>query len=253
MDVLRYVVLDDEPIARHVVRTYAERLPFLRLVGECANALEAHAVLQHQEVDVLFCDINLPQISGLDFLKALPQRPLVIFTTAYEQHALAGFELDAVDYLLKPFAFDRFWRAVQKAQERRAFQLGQSARLPVPAPDVAASQLAVAAEQAIVIKENGQLIKVELATIRYVEAMRDYVKIFLPARRLVAYLTMKKLEETLPAAQFTRVHKSYLVRNETIHSLQGNRLVLTDQVQIPVGPQYRDAVLRVLHPYVVQR
>ncbi|UOQ69236.1 LytR/AlgR family response regulator transcription factor [Hymenobacter volaticus] len=253
MTVLRCLVLDDEPIARQLVRTYAERLPFLHLVGECANALEAHAFLLQQEVDVLFCDIDLPQISGLDFLKALPNRPLVIFTTAYEQYALMGFELDAVDYLLKPFAFDRFWRAFQKAQERMAFQLRPLAQAPAVALEEAAAQPVIPAEQVIVIKENGQLIKVALTSIRYVEAMRDYVKIFLPERRLVAYLTMKKLEETLPAAQFTRVHKSYLVRNETILNFQGNRLTLIGQVQIPVGPQYRDAVLRALQPYVVQR
>lgn len=252
MEVLRCLLLDDEPIARQVMRTYAERLPFLHIAGECANALEAYAFLQHQAVELIFCDIELPQISGLEFLKALPHRPLVVLTTAYEQHALAGFDLDAVDYLLKPFAFDRFWRAAEKARARVALQEPKPppGALPAGAEEQGA---ATAREEVIVVKENGQWVKVEWRAIRYVEAMKDYVKIFLDDRRLVTYLTMKKLEESLPAAQFTRVHKSYLVRNDNIQVLQGNMLTLKSQVLIPVGLQFREAVLRALHPYVVQR
>jgi len=246
---IRCLLLDDEPLARQVLRTYAERLPFLHVAGECANALEAYEFLSQQEVDLIFCDIEMPRISGLDFLKALPHRPLVILTTAYEQYALAGFELDVVDYLLKPVAFDRFWRALEKVKSRLAGQQGlptfpsaPAEAAPVPTP-----------EAFITIKENSSLIKVALADIHYVEAMKDYVKIFTPERRLVAYLTLKKLEETLPADQFTRAHKSYIVRNAGIQALQGNMLELATGVQIPVGMQYREAVLRVLHQHLVRR
>jgi DNA-binding LytR/AlgR family response regulator len=250
---IRCLLLDDEPIARQVLRAYAERLPFLHIAGECANALEAYRFLQQEDVEVIFCDVEMPQISGLEFLKALPNRPLVVLTTAYEQYALAGFDLDAVDYLLKPFAFDRFWRAAEKIKERVALQ---QLKQPAPLSMVLQSENsppAVAGEEVIVIKENGQLIKVELIAIHYVEAMKDYVKIFLADRRLVTYLTLKKLEEALPATQFTRVHKSYLVRNDAIQRLQGNMLTLKSQVQIPVGPQFREAVLQVLRQYLIQR
>ena len=191
----------------------------------------------------------MPQISGLDFLKALPHRPLVILSTAYEQYALAGFELDVVDYLLKPVAFDRFWRALEKVKSRLAEQQWKGLP-PSPPPPPEATP---ATEAFITIKENGSLVKVALADMQYVEAMKDYVKILTAERRLVAYLTLKKLEETLPADQFTRVHKSYIVRNAGIQALQGNILALASGVQIPVGMQYREAVLRVLHQHLVRR
>ena len=248
---IRCLLLDDEPLARQVLRTYAERLPFLHVAGECANALEAYDFLRQQEVDLIFCDIEMPQISGLDFLKALPHRPLVILSTAFEQYALAGFELDVVDYLLKPVAFDRFWRALEKVKGRLAGQQWQGQPAPLPPP--ASTEATPAPEAFITIKENGSLVKIALADIHYVEAMKDYVKIFTTERRLVAYLTLKKLEETLPAAQFMRVHKSYIVRNAGIQALQGNMLELATSVQIPVGMQYREAVLRVLHQHLVRR
>ncbi|HEX8427371.1 LytTR family DNA-binding domain-containing protein [Hymenobacter sp.] len=253
MSLIRCLLLDDEPIARQVLRTYAERLPFLQVAGECANALEAYEFLRQHEVDLIFCDIEMPQISGLDFLKALPHRPLVVLTTAYEQYALAGFELDVVDYLLKPAAFDRFWRAIEKVKDRLALRQLKAAPATAPASAPPEAKPTPAADDFIMIKENGNLVKVALPAIRYIEAMKDYVKIFTAERRLVAYLTMKKLEETLPAAQFTRVHKSYIVRNDGIETLQGNMLELKSKVQIPVGVQFREAVLRVLHEHLVRR
>jgi DNA-binding LytR/AlgR family response regulator len=244
------------PLARQMLRTYAERLPFLQVVGECTNALEAYEFLRQQEVELIFCDIEMPQISGLDFLRALPRRPLVVLITAFEQYALAGFELDVVDYLLKPVAFDRFWRALEKVKDRLTQQQWKGG-LPVPAatlapPEVVAAPTAVS-HDFIMVKENGSLVKVPLASIHYVEGMGDYVKIFTAERRLVTYLTLKKLEEALPADQFTRVHKSYLVRNAGIQALQGNILELAVGVQIPVGMQHREALLKVLHTHVVRR
>jgi DNA-binding LytR/AlgR family response regulator len=257
MLLIRCLLLDDEPLARQVLRTYAERLPFLQVVGECSNALEAYELLRQQEVELIFCDIEMPRISGLDFLRALPRRPLVVVSTAYEQYALAGFELDVVDYLLKPVAFDRFWRALEKVKDRLAMQHWKE--LPptplvaqAPAQDVPAT-LVAAPHDFIMVKENGSLVKVLLSSIHYVEGMKDYVKIFTAERRLVTYLTLKKLEEALPVDQFTRVHKSYLVRNAGIQALQGNMLELAVGVQVPVGMQYREALLRVLQVHVVRR
>lgn len=256
MLLIRCLLLDDEPLARQVLRTYAERLPFLQVVGECSNALEAYELLRQQEVELILCDIEMPRISGLDFLRALPRRPLVVLTTAYEQYALAGFELDVVDYLLKPVAFDRFWRALEKVKDQLALQQWKGLP-PVPAPaalaqEVPAAPTAVPADF-IMVKENGSLVKVPLASLHYVEGMKDYVKLFTTERRLVTYLTLKKLEEALPADQFTRIHKSYMVRNTGIQALQGNMLELAVGVQVPVGMQYREALLRVLHAHVVRR
>jgi DNA-binding LytR/AlgR family response regulator len=254
---IRCLLLDDEPLARQVLRTYAERLPFLQVVGECSNALEAYELLRQQEVELILCDIEMPRISGLDFLRALPRRPLVVLITAYEQYALAGFELDVVDYLLKPVAFDRFWRALEKVKDQLVLQQWKGL-LPVPpatlAPaEVVSAATAAVAQDFIMVKENGNLVKVPLVNIHYVEGMRDYVKIFTAERRLVTYLTLKKLEETLLADQFTRAHKSYIVRNAGIQALQGNMLELATGIQVPVGMQYREAVLRVLHQHLVRR
>jgi DNA-binding LytR/AlgR family response regulator len=252
MSLIRCLLVDDEPLARQVLRTYASNLPYVQVVGECDSALAAYELLRQQEVELIFCDIEMPGISGLDFLRALPQRPLVVLTTAYEQYALAGFELDVLDYLLKPIAFDRFWRAVEKAKDRLALQQLKGQLLS--APDVlAATPLPLAEEAYIMVKENGTLIKVLLTSLRYVEGMRDYVKLFTTERMLITYLTLKKLEEVLPADHFTRVHKSYLVRNAEIQAMDGNLLALTGGVQIPVGMQYREAVQRVLHPHIVRR
>jgi len=171
--------------------------------------------------------------------------------TAYEQYALAGFELDVVDYLLKPVAFDRFWRALEKVKDRLV--LHQWKGVPLAAPTASEPAPPVPADDFILVKENGSLVKVPLASIHYVEGMKDYVKIFTTERRLVTYLTLKKLEETLPADQFTRVHKSYLVRNAGIQALQGNMLELTGGVQVPVGVQHRERLLHVLHPHLVRR
>lgn len=254
MTLIRCLLLDDEPLARQVLRTHAERLPFLAVVGECGNALEAYELLRRQEVELIFCDIEMPRISGLDFLRALPQRPLVVFTTAYEQYALAGFELDVVDYLLKPVAFDRFWRAVEKVKDRLALhQYKELAAVPPLGSAPVETVPSVPDEAFIMVKENGTLVKVLLTSLRYAEGMRDYVKLFTTGGRLVTYLTLKKLEEALPAAQFTRVHKSYLVRNAGIEALEGNLLILAGGTQVPVGVQHREAVLRVLHPYLLRR
>lgn len=254
MQLIRCLLLDDEPLARQVLRTYAERLPFLQVVGECSNALEAYEFLRQQEVELIFCDIEMPQISGLDFLRALPRRPLVVMITAYEQYALAGFELDVVDYLLKPVAFDRFWRALEKVKDRLMLHQWKGLpAVPLVAPTASEPAVPTPVDDFILVKENGSLVKVLLASIHYVEGMKDYVKIFITERRLVTYLTLKKLEETLPADRFTRVHKSYLVRNAGIQALQGNMLELAGGVQVPVGVQHREGLLHVLHPHLVQR
>ena len=256
MLLIRCLLLDDEPLARQVLRTYAERLPFLQVVGECGHALEAYEVLRQQEVELILCDIELPRISGLDFLKALPHRPLVVLVTAYEQYALAGFELDAVDYLVKPVAFDRFWRAMEKVKDQLALRQWK-ALPPVEPPAAGPVQESLPESPAptafIMVKENGSLVKVPLDSIHYVEGMKDYVKIVTTERRLVTYLTLKKLEEALPVDQFTRVHKSYLVRNAGIQALQGNMLELAVGVHVPVGMQHREALLQVLHAHVVRR
>lgn len=206
--------------------------------------------------DFLRCR-DAPNFRGLDFLRALPRRPLVVLTTAYEQYALAGFELDVVDYLLKPVAFDRFWRALEKVKEWLALQQWKGLP-PAPPASVVPAEATPSAPAAtpnnfIMVKGNGSLIKVSLDSIHYVEGMQDYVKIFTAERRLVTYLTLKKLEEALPTDQFTRVHKSYLVRNAGIQALQGNMLALAIGMQVPVGMQYCEVLLRMLHAHVIRR
>jgi two-component system, LytTR family, response regulator len=234
------LILEDEPIAQEIIETYIGRIPFLHLVAKASNAIEAYEKLKGNQIDLIFCDIQMPQISGLEFLKSLPNRPQVIMTTAFHQHAHEGFELDVTDYLLKPIAFERFLRAIHKAKEKfdAKHLIGQLQKEPVVVQEQKAPE-----ENHIFVKEDGKLIKVLFDDILYVEGMKDYVKIYITNRFIVTYLTMKKMEENLPQSLFVRIHKSYIVNQPKIQSINGNMLMLDSKVQLPIGMQYREHVL----------
>jgi DNA-binding LytR/AlgR family response regulator len=230
------LIVEDEPLAQEVLQTYIARLPSLTLVGTCENALDAYELLQREPVDLLFCDIQMPLVTGLELLRSLTTRPLVVLTTAFHEYALDGYDLDVVDYLLKPITFERFLRAVNRAQDRLG---GPGTRSPEP-PPLAASR----ADDHIFVKEDGRLVKILFGDIRCIEGMRDYVKIHVSGRFIVTHLTLKKLEAVLPAAEFIRVHKSYLVRQAAIRAIDGNQLELDARQVVPIGMQYREDVLR---------
>lgn len=226
---LRCIVADDEPIARQILERYLQGVPGLTLIASCKDAFEVLEVLDKEEVDLLFLDINMPKLSGLSLLKTMKIRPEVIITTAYPEHALEGFELDVVDYLVKPFAFERLFQAVQKVNKRS---------IPMK------QQIRVEGEKkanAIFVKSDKKLVKVYFDEIQYVEACGNYVKIHTTTRILVP-MTLTEFLTKLPD-NFIRIHKSTLLNFDKLTLLDGNQVSLENGEKLVVGKSYRKALL----------
>lgn len=221
------IAVDDEPLALDIIEAYVNKHPELSLVARCNNAAEASEVLKTHKVDLMFLDINMPEISGLSFVKSLEKKPLFIFTTAYPDYAVEGFELNAIDYLLKPIAYDRFEKGVEKAKEY--YKIKQNA-------DVAETDLE---SDYIFVKANQKLIKLAYNDIYYVEAFADYVKIFLADKKIVTLQTMKNMEKKLPEDMFTRVHRSFIVNRKLVQSFSTSMCEVND-VKIPIGKNYKE-------------
>jgi DNA-binding LytR/AlgR family response regulator len=221
---IKAIVVDDEPLARQVITQYAMEVPELEIIGCCNNALEANRMLKEGKVDLMFLDVNMPLLSGLDFLKNLQHPPLVVLTTAYSDYALEGYELNILDYLKKPFSFDRFFKAIQKAEEQLDL-IGQKAELRKN-------------NNYIFIKANKKTVRVEIEEIWFIEGLGDYIKIHLKDTHFVTNLSMKKMEELLPGDEFFRIHKSFIIRLDRIQSIEGN-LVEIGKHRLPVGSNYR--------------
>lgn len=226
----RCLIIDDEPLARELLGTFVQRLPTLSLVASCEDALAGLQVLHSTPVDLLFTDIKMPQLSGLDLVRALPSPPKLILTTAFAEYALEGFEVGAVDYLLKPFSFARFVQAVQRALNRTS---------PItPAPPPATSE-----PSCLFLKIDRKIVKVALADVRYWQAYGNYVKVFLRAGRpLLVSETLGHLTQLLPISRFVRVHKSYIVSLADIVEYQSDQISI-GQDTIPVGEVYRKQFL----------
>ncbi|GAA4383893.1 LytTR family DNA-binding domain-containing protein [Hymenobacter koreensis] len=219
---MKAIAIDDEPIALDVLRSLAAKVPFVELQACFNDAFQALEYLQRETVDVLFVDINMPDISGLEFVSSLSKKPLVIFTTAYAEHAVTGFELDAVDYLLKPFSLARFVKACNKAQEQ--LQL----RTQTAAPPV---------KDFLFLKIGTEQVKVRFEEILYLEAAGNYVTFVLTGKRLLTRLTMQEVLELLPREQFTRVHRSFVVANDKIDKVERHQLGI-GSASVPVGASY---------------
>lgn len=218
---MRCLIIDDEPVARDILRKYINDTPSLFLSGECESALAALEFLKESSVDLLFLDVNMPRLSGISFLKSISDPPKVILTTAYSEYALEGFELDVVDYLLKPFSFERFLKAVNKVSLKESN----------PGKD-----------PAIVIKADGKTYRVQTNDILFVESMGDYLTLHTTDQKLTFYKTMKSFAEELPSASFIRVHKSYLIALNKIDYLEGN-LIFIHGHEIPIGNAYKEEFL----------
>jgi len=227
------LVVDDEPIARSILVTYVQRLPELTLLGECKNTSEALTALQQLPVDVMFLDIKMPGVTGTTFLRSLLKPPLVVFTTAYGEHAVEGFELNSVDYLLKPITFERFFQSVLKIRDRleRPGVAGEAPNKP----------------SHMFIRQDIKLVRLNFEEIVYAEAERDFCSIYLTnGKRLLASMHLKLLEEVLPPERFIRVHRSYIINIAEVRALKGNSIEL-GQVEIPVGSNYKENLLKTLH------
>jgi DNA-binding LytR/AlgR family response regulator len=224
---IRCLVVEDEPPAQEVMRRYIESCPQLELAGIAPDAFAAIDLLHSQEIGLIFLDINLPRLSGLNFLKTLSSPPPVIFTTAYPEYAVEGFEADAVDYLVKPFSFERFLKAVNKAASR------------IHTPETETD------EPCFIFRADRKTYRIRSKDIHYVEATGDYLKIFLDGKHMVIHETMKGFLDKAQPGKFLRVHKSFVVAVERIHYLEGNRISL-GSVFIPVGRLYKEEVERIL-------
>ncbi|MFZ4522381.1 MAG: LytR/AlgR family response regulator transcription factor [Bacteroidales bacterium] len=227
---IRCLIIDDEPLAQRVIERYAENVPFLEIVQMCNSAIEAIDVLHNVEVDLLFLDINMPRLSGMDFLKTLKNPPLVIITTAYAEFAIQGYELDVVDYLMKPFAFDRFYKAIQKAEELIRGKEHRYADVKEPEKQD---------DTFIFIKSSKKTYKVNLEDILYIEALGDYVKIYTTEKMIISYQSLKNIETLLPATSFPRIHKSFIIAMSRIDLIEGNHVKIKDRL-IPIGTNFKN-------------
>jgi DNA-binding LytR/AlgR family response regulator len=249
---LNCLIVDDEPLAQEVLAAHIAKIPSLNLVQQASNAMEAFEALHKNSIDLIFLDINMPVVSGLNFLRSLKDPPAVILTTAYTEYAMEGYELDVVDYLLKPIPFDRFFKAVKKASlhlnsnGRNVPALAEDASLHIPQATASVSA-PVNEKNYFFIKADGKLIKVNYADIKFIEGMKDYLKIHTTSNAIVTHHTMKAMEEQLPSSKFMRVHKSYIIALNAIKSIEGNIIHLDmDKAEVPLGSSFKDALLAVV-------
>jgi len=229
------LAIDDEPLALDLLEDNIKKVPFLKLLGKCSNALQANTFLNEHDVDLIFLDIQMPGLTGIQFLQGLSKTPpLVIFITAYEKYALEGYTLDIIDYLLKPVPFERFLKAVNKAHDK--FQLRK-----VPMANAAADYMFVNSEY--------NLVRIDFSDIGYIEGLKDYVKIFLLSapRPVITRMSMKSLEATLPGDQFVRVHKSFIVALNKIASIRKGRISLL-KTTIPISDHYKENLGKFIDP-----
>ncbi|MFH1160441.1 MAG: LytTR family DNA-binding domain-containing protein [bacterium] len=225
------ITVDDEPLALEVLEDYIHKIPFLQLVKSFDNALQAMDFLRHEQVDLMFLDIQMEELTGIQMLNILNPKPEVIFTTAYDQYALQGYELDVADYLLKPISFERFVKSVDKVHEK----LCRQANPKCPSEEISIFNPKI---DYFFIKSGFKLHKVSFSEILYVEGQGDYLKIVTRKARIMTLQTFKGIEETLPPGNFIRVHKSYIIAIDKIVSIEGNMVKVADKL-IPVGENYK--------------
>jgi len=227
------IIVDDEPLAQQVIEDYAITIPYLSVIAKCSSAFEAFDVLRHKKVDLIFLDIQMPNVTGIDFLNSLEYKPMIIFTTAFSEYALDAFNLNALDYLVKPIPFDRFLKAENKAFDyfslRNKSQETIKESLTGPAP-----------EKFILVKSEYHTQKIDLNDITFIEGLKDYIKIHLSNSKPVVTLnSLRNMAEKLPADQFVRVHKSFIVSLTRVDSISRNRIII-GETYIPIGDNFKD-------------
>lgn len=241
---IKCIIVDDEPLAVAQLEKYVERVPFLVNVGSCSSAAEAMDILSTGSVDAMFVDINMPDIDGVQFVRSLVNPPLVVFTTAYSEYAIDGFRLDAVDYLLKPIAFEDFLKASNKLN--RIYSMNNSAQPAV-------EQGEEVCRDCLYVKSDYRMLRVPISSIKYIESMSEYVRIFVDdnPKPIVSLLSMKKIEESLPAGDFMRIHRSYLINLNKVKEVSKMRLVYDGGVYVPIGEMYKDAFFEYIDKHFI--
>ena len=225
---IKCLAIDDEPLALEQLANYIKTIPFLELVARCQSALDAREIMECEVIDAIFCDINMPDLNGMDFVKSLAVPPMVVFTTAYSEYAVEGFKVDAVDYLLKPFGLADFQRAANKVKAR--YDLMNTAVVST-----------VDEDNAIFLKTEYKVVRLSISDIRYVEGMSEYLKIHVEGqpKPLIVLLSMKKMEERLPKS-FMRIHRSYIINLKKIQEVNKNRVIMDRDTWLPIGDNYKE-------------
>ena len=241
---IRCLAIDDEPLALQQIVAYINKVPFLQLAAQCQSALEARQFLENDTVDAIFCDINMPDLNGMDFVKSLTVPPLIVFTTAYSEYAVEGFKVNAVDYLLKPFGLQDFQRAANRLKDRMRNE-DHSAAADSAASGNHNSSFPISnsslKEDTIFLKTDYRIVKVAISEIRYVEAMSEYLKVWLEGqpKPIITLLSMKKMEERLPD-YFMRIHRSYIINLTKIQEVNKNRVIMDADTYLPIGDMYKE-------------
>ena len=235
------MAIDDEPLALQQIVAYIGKVPFLELAAQCQSALEAREFLEHETADAIFCDINMPDLNGMDFIKSLVVPPLVVFTTAYSEYAVEGFRVNAVDYLLKPFGLQDFQRAANRLKDRL------ESNAPTASSSVVSGSAADTPNDTIFLKTEYRIVKVSISDIRYIEAMSEYLKVWLSSepKPIITLLSMKKMEERLPNT-FMRIHRSYIINLTKIQEVNKNRVIMDADTYLPIGDLYKETFQKYL-------
>ena len=231
---IRCLAIDDEPLALQQLVAYISKVPFLELAAQCQSALEARTFLENDTVDAIFCDINMPDLNGMDFVKSLTVPPLIVFTTAYSEYAVEGFRVNAVDYLLKPFGLQDFQRAAMRLKER----MGEGKEESGKRKENAESN----DDNTLFLKTDYRIVKVSIPDIVYIEGMSEYLKVWIEGepKPIITLLSMKKMEECLPD-YFMRIHRSYIINLTKIQEVNKNRVIMGPDTYLPIGDLYKDA------------
>ena len=237
MKKLSCIIVDDEPVARKILQEFVEQVHYLDLIGKFENAVKAELFLKNNSVDLIFLDIEMPKVSGIQFLQKLNLDSMVIITTAFPQYALDGYELDIIDYLLKPFAFNRFLKAISKARDFYKMN---------------SNQIAPSLESYIYIKSEKRIEKLELNDILFIESVGNYVSVYTASKKFIAYLTLKSLEQQLPAETFIKIHQSFLVNSTKIEAFEGNEIKLGGH-SLPMSRNCRDNVMKLVQQRLLKR
>jgi len=235
---MKCIAIDDEPLALSQISSYISRVSFLTLVKSCRDAFDAMKVLSEDTIDLIFVDINMPDLNGMDFIRSLVNRPLVIFTTAYSEYAVDGFKVDAVDYLLKPFEFQDLYKASEKARKQHEYiQMAKEGEI--------ISEDSKVKDGVLFVKSDYKVVRIDVDKIKYIESMSEYVRIFVEGEKksIITLVSMQKLEARLPKSYFMRVHRSYIVNLRKMIAVSRMRILYSDEVYIPVGDSYKDKFL----------
>ncbi len=237
---IKCIALDDEPLAVKKISSYIEKIPFLELVAECRSAFEAMSFMKDNNIQLLFIDINMPDLSGMEFVKSLTDKPYVVFTTAYSEYAQEGFQVDAVDYLLKPITFANFLKAANKVKNLIELTANKQ------------KETTEATSEHLFVKSEYKLVRIELDEIKYIESQHEYIKIHsINGKPLMTQLSLKAFEEQLPPDRFMRVHRSYIVNLKRISVIERNRIVFDGNVFIPISEQYKEKFQQYIDKYFV--